>query len=564
MSSGSFYSLNNAIYDKTNSTLSGTVLTRTSYSDSIELTNALPITSGGTGQTTATNALNALLPLQTGQSGKFLTTNGTIVSWGAGGSGSGSVTSVSIVNANGFSGTVANATTTPAITLTTSANGMLKGNATAISAATAGVDYSAGTSTLGTGILKSTTSTGNLSIAIASDFPTLNQNTTGTANNVTGTVAITNGGTGQITQQLAINALAGGVTNAQFLRGNGTNVIMSAIQISDVPTLNQNTSGTSASVTGTNVITNNNLSQMATNTIKGNNTGATANASDLTVSQVTAILDNFVGDSGSGGIKGLVPAPSVGDGVTGKFLKADGSWAMPGSTGNILVGTIIQHISPTLDGYLLCNGTNYNRNDYLALFNLLNTLLGTITLTIANPCVVTRANHGLTTGQTVFFTTTGALPTGVSANTTYFINVTGVNTFNLATTFANLNAGTYVATSGSQNGTHSLYLTIGGVTSVTTFNVPDLRGRVLANINSSHGIGKIIGAETHTLTTNEMPSHNHSVQGYVRNDYDANDVFSNYSGLDTGANQYNTTSVGGGAAHNNMQPTFFIYTHIKF
>jgi microcystin-dependent protein len=156
------------------------------------------------------------------------------------------------------------------------------------------------------------------------------------------------------------------------------------------------------------------------------------------------------------------------------------------------------------------------------------------------------------------------LPTGVSANTTYFINVTGVNTFNLATTIVNLNAGTYVATSGSQSGTHSLYLTIGGVTSATTFNVPDLRGRVLAASNTTHGIGKITGAETHTLTINEIPSHNHSVQGYVRNDYDANDVFSNYSGLDTGANQYNTTSVGGGLAHNNMQPTFFIYTHIKF
>jgi microcystin-dependent protein len=87
---------------------------------------------------------------------------------------------------------------------------------------------------------------------------------------------------------------------------------------------------------------------------------------------------------------------------------------------------------------------------------------------------------------------------------------------------------------------------------------------VLANINSSHGIGKIIGAETHTLTTNEMPSHQHSVQGYVFNDYDANDPFTNRQGLDTGANRYNTDFVGGGLAHNNMQPTFFIYTHIKF
>ena len=41
----------------------------------------LPISAGGTGQTTAATAINALLPTQTGESGKVLTTNGTNVSW---------------------------------------------------------------------------------------------------------------------------------------------------------------------------------------------------------------------------------------------------------------------------------------------------------------------------------------------------------------------------------------------------------------------------------------------------------------------------------------------------
>jgi|SRR5581483_47276 len=53
------------------------------------------------------------------------------------------VTTVSVVSANGFAGTVANATTTPAITVSTSVTGVLKGNGTAISAATAGTDYMA-------------------------------------------------------------------------------------------------------------------------------------------------------------------------------------------------------------------------------------------------------------------------------------------------------------------------------------------------------------------------------------------------------------------------------------
>ena len=53
----------------------------------------------------------------------------------------GTVTSVSVVSANGFAGTVATATTTPAITLTTSITGVLKGNGTAISAAVVNTDY---------------------------------------------------------------------------------------------------------------------------------------------------------------------------------------------------------------------------------------------------------------------------------------------------------------------------------------------------------------------------------------------------------------------------------------
>jgi hypothetical protein len=68
----------------------------------------------------------------------------------------------------------------------------------------------------------------------------------------TGTLPLANGGTGTTTAQLAINALAGAVTSGNYLRGNGTNVVMAAIQAADVPTLNQSTTGTaSGSVSGT-------------------------------------------------------------------------------------------------------------------------------------------------------------------------------------------------------------------------------------------------------------------------------------------------------------------------
>ena len=85
---------------------------------------------------------------------------------------------------------------------------------------------------------------------------TWNIDVTGTASNVTGTVAFANGGSGQTSQQAAMNAFAGAVTSGSYLRGNGTNVVMSTIQVADVPTLNQNTTGTAANVTGTVAIAN--------------------------------------------------------------------------------------------------------------------------------------------------------------------------------------------------------------------------------------------------------------------------------------------------------------------
>lgn len=81
---------------------------------------------------------------------------------------------------------------------------------------------------------------------------------------------------------------------------------------------------------------------------------------------------------------------------------------------------------------------------------------GTVTMTIASPCVVTKTNHGFQTGDQVWFTTTGALPTGLAVNTVYYVIYVNANTFRLATSLANANAGTAINTSGSQSGTHTV------------------------------------------------------------------------------------------------------------
>lgn len=64
----------------------------------------LPIELGGTGQTTVQNAINALLPSQNGNNGKFLTTDGTNISWATvSGGGGGSVTSVGVSSSGSYS-----------------------------------------------------------------------------------------------------------------------------------------------------------------------------------------------------------------------------------------------------------------------------------------------------------------------------------------------------------------------------------------------------------------------------------------------------------------------------
>ena len=105
--------------------------------------------------------------------------------------GSGSVTSVSVANANGLTGTVADPTTTPNITLSTTITGIVKGDGTALSA------------------------------AALSDYPTFNQNTTGNAANITGVLTPTSfpALTGDVTTtsgSLATTIANNAVTNAKL------------------------------------------------------------------------------------------------------------------------------------------------------------------------------------------------------------------------------------------------------------------------------------------------------------------------------------------------------------
>jgi hypothetical protein len=76
----------------------------------------------------------------------------------------------------------------------------------------------------------------------------------------------------------------------------------------------------------------------------------------------------------------------------------------------------------------------------------------TVTITIAAPGVVTWTAHGLSVNDTIRFTTTGALPTGLAINTTYYVKeVLSANTFTVSTSAG----GAAVTTSGTQSGTQT-------------------------------------------------------------------------------------------------------------
>ena len=80
---------------------------------------------------------------------------------------------------------------------------------------------------------------------------------------------------------------------------------------------------------------------------------------------------------------------------------------------------------------------------------------GTITVSIASPAVFTKTSHGLSAGSIVYFTTTGALPTGLTVNTPYYVIAAGLTANNFEVSASP--GGSAVNISGTQSGTHTLW-----------------------------------------------------------------------------------------------------------
>jgi hypothetical protein len=173
-------------------------------------------------------------------------------------------------------------------------------------------------STLTTGILKNTTGTGVPSIAVAADFPILNQNTTGTAGS-TATLATartisTNGdvaytsppfdGSANVlgTATLASIGVAGTYTKVTT-DAKGRVTVGANLTAGDVPTLNQNTTGTAANVTGIVPVANGGTGTATPSLVAGTNITITGSFPNQTITAA--------GGGGGGGVTQILAGTNV-------------------------------------------------------------------------------------------------------------------------------------------------------------------------------------------------------------------------------------------------------------
>lgn len=115
----------------------------------------------------------------------------------------------------------------------------------------------------------------------------------------------------------------------------------------------------------------------------------------------------------------------------------------------------------------------------------------TVTISIAAPGVVTWTGHGLSVDDTIRFTTTGALPTGLAINTTYYVKeVLTANTFTVSTSAG----GAAVTTSGTQSGTQTALVWYGVAVAAVANTVVTLASVVVPGWSMGVGGGMEIDA----------------------------------------------------------------------
>jgi hypothetical protein len=418
---------------------------------------------GGTGQTTAPTAFNALSPMTTlgdiiygGASGAgtrlagntsttpmFLKQTGTGAAssapvWGAlsrNDVGLGNVENTALSTWTGS----ANITTLGTITTGTWNGGIVTGQYGGT-----GVNNGPRTITLGgnlttTGAFATTlTVTGatnvtlpttgtlvNTSVTTLSSLASIGTITSGTWNGTP--IGLAYGGTGQTTAQTAINALAGGVTSGQYLRGNGTNVVMSGIVAGDVPILNQNTTGTASNVTGTVAVLHGGT---GLTTFGGANTVLYTSAADVLTSVPASVAaGQFLQTTAAGGPPTWKTVLAIANGGTGSatqnFVDLTSAQTAAGAKTWSNLATFNAGLTSTGASINLNASSNFNTN--------INTGTSTGSVTIGNtgnfisvPATISGANPLIFDGATANANkTTFAITDPTAARTITFPDASG-------------------------------------------------------------------------------------------------------------------------------------------
>lgn len=286
-----------------------------------------------------------------------------------------------------------------------------------------------------------------------------------------------------------------------------------------------------ADISSSAAIANSKLAQMATQTIKGNSTGGSATPSDLTATQVTAMLNNMVGDSGSGGTKGLVPAPASGDSAAGKYLKADGTWAVPpggGGGGGDVTGPAsstagqIARFADTTGKLLTATPATISNSDIAsnAAIDATKIADGSVTSTEfqyinsltsnAQTQIDSKMTNPMTTGGDLIYGGASGVPTRLANGTAGYVLTssggtsaptwsaagTGLAVVQTLTTTGNINSATTLA----------LLSSAGGAYTATVPNASTVSGRVLEcqKTTSDFSVITLSGTGLTTTTLNTL------------------------------------------------------------
>lgn len=314
-------------------------------------------------------------------------------------------------------------------------------------------------------------------------------------------------------------------------------------------------------------------------TVRQQHASSTGNLIDGINSSGTAFAVSRTGSITTGSIGSAVTGVTQSPGTNNTTLATTAYADAAVSAGGVPVASTLPYAGISApSGYLFANGQAVSRSTYSALFAAL-TASSTVTITIASPGVVTWNSHGLSAGAPIVFSSTGALPTGLTVGTTYYVRDEAANTFQVSAT----PGGAAINTTGSQSGVQTArYIPFGNGDGSTTFNVPDLRGRAAFGVDNMGGVsfasrigsntsvggvsglatlGIAGGAQTHVQTIAELAPHTHASAGGM---VAGSDVGGTGAYLSAGLPNNGTSgSTGSGSAFNITPPLQMLNYIIK-